>query len=497
MLSRYKNNVSCQKCIDSSFTVMNLFLLSVLVLVFSLMAGCKTLEQGTQKGISASRQFEYQMIEGGGWLSVFLNLKEYQNQEVTLEITAVEVKNQDSWVPLSSSSLTVDTKHHAAGQVMIARNMVAPDIYYSMRLHLRHATVRHGGQEEVLNIPNSVVEVEFPAGLNFKKADSHSLFVSWNVGESVQENGRTFIPAMKASMQAIPLLSELLFLACPEIDTVYVLRSDINWVISSLGIPGRPTYLEVDVSSDRLYVLAADENAIKVVDLKTYRIVDQIIITLDFEPTYMFLGPDMFYAYILDARGKSIAKINILTGTQETQVSLSYIPQYAIYLEDRNLLAVSALDTNKVYLLNPDNLISTNSFSVGSNPDGLLSWRNFVFVAESGSNTVAAYDLQDRTQRNKVNVGFSPRRLFLKGNQIYITNLLSSSVSVMFPGQFNVSGEITVNGKPLELDASESRRWLYVGDVKRGGLNVIDSTSNRIKGFIDLSTIVLGMAVID
>jgi hypothetical protein len=67
----------------------------------------------------------------------------------------------------------------------------------------------------------------------------------------------------------------------------------------------------------------------------------------------------------------------------------------------------------------------------------------------------------------------------------------------MLPGQLNVSGEIGVGGNPQELAGSQSRLWLYAGDVKRGGLNVIDSTSNRINGFVSLSTMVLGMAIID
>jgi hypothetical protein len=150
-----------------------------------------------------------------------------------------------------------------------------------------------------------------------------------------------------------------------------------------------------------------------------------------------------------------------------------------------------------VYLLNPDSLISTRSFSVGSNPDGLLYGSNFIFVAESGSNTVTAYDLMDSSQKNRVHVGFSPRRLLLKENQIYVSNFRNGLITVMLPGQLNVSGEIGVGGNPQELAGSQSRLWLYAGDVKRGGLNVIDSTSNRINGFVSLSTMVLGMAIID
>jgi DNA-binding beta-propeller fold protein YncE len=460
-------------------------------------AGCKTLDKGTGKSISSSRQFEYQAIEGGGWLSVFLNLQEFQDQEVALEIAAIEVKTENSWIPLINSSLTINTKHQGSGQILLARNMVGAETFDSMRLHLRQATVRHDDQATVLAIADPMFEMEFPDGLNFKKGDSHSLFVNWNVKESIQEKEATLVPAMKISMQAIPLLSELLFLACPDIGTVYVLRTDINWVISSLGITGRPIYVEADDNLDKLYILASDENVIKIVDLKTFRLVDEIVLVLDFEPSYMFFDHDRNYAYVLDEKGRSIALVNMLTGVQETRVNVSYLPRYGIYVEERNLIAVSGSDTNKVYLLNPETLTGTSSISVASNPEGLLACNDFFFIAESGSNTVAAYDLMNRSMRSKVNVGFSPRRLLLKDQQIYITNLLSNSVARMFPGQFNVSGEIAVKGRPLEMEASESRRWLYVSDLQMGGLHVIDSTSNRLSYFIDLATLPSGMSVID
>ena len=150
-----------------------------------------------------------------------------------------------------------------------------------------------------------------------------------------------------------------------------------------------------------------------------------------------------------------------------------------------------------MYLLNPDNLIGTRSFSVGSNPDGLLYGNNFIFVAESASNTVTAYDLMDSSQKNRVNVGFSPRRLLLKENQIYVSNFRNGLITVMLPGQLNVSGEIDVGGSPQELAGSQSRLWLYAGDTRSGSLVVIDSTSNRINRKIEFGTMVLGMAIID
>lgn len=496
MLSTTNSLIARRKSIGLSSTLLHICILSVLVLIVSLTTGCKTLDRGSAENMPAARQLEHQVIDGGGWLSVFLNLSEPIAEELVLQIGTVEVKTANSWIPLSESSVTINTKQLGGGQVMIARNMVSRDTYYGIRLQLLHAAVQRDGSETVLSISPSMVEMEFPTGLSVKKDDSHSLFVNWDVSASVGEAG-ILAPAMKATMQAIPILSDLLFLACPEIETVYVLRTDKNWVISSLGVPGRPTYLEVDDLANRLYVLTPAASTIKVIDLVTFRIIDEIFITLDFPPSYMFFSADRQYAYVLDVRGKNIAKINMLSRTQEERVSLSYQPQHGIYMEERETIALSAIDTNKVYLLNPASLISTRSFSVGSNPDGLLFGNNSIFVAESGSNTVTAYDLIDSSRKNRVHVGFSPRRLLLKENQIYVANFGNGLITVMLPGQLNVSGEIGVGGNPQELAGSQSRLWLYAGDTRNGSLHVIDSTANRINRKIEFGTMVLGMAIID
>lgn len=479
------------KRIFNSITLLGFFL------VLLLSAGCKTLENGAGSSINtSSRQLEYSLIEGGGWLSVFLNLGEQQNQEVTLEIEAVEVKAANNWISISSSPLAINTAKLGTGQILLARNMVPSYSLSSIRLFLKSASVKRNGQKEPLNLNTDQLEIQLPAGLSFSKGASHSLFITWDVASSFSE-GDIFLPDMKSTLQGIPLLKDLLFLACPDIDTVYVVRTDRNWVISSLGVPGRPTYLDVDEAVNRLYILTTEESVINVVDLTTFKVIDKIFLTLDLSPTFMVLGSDKQYAYVLDGRGRNIAKVNLASGSQEERVNLAFEPKYVTPIENQNLLGVSASDTNRVYLLNPQSLLSVNSLSVGSFPDGLLSWTDIIFVAESGTGTVSAYNLQDGTQLNRVNVGRAPARLFLKENQLYVSDSQSGLLTVMLPGQLIVSGEIFVGGNPMELAGSESRRWIYTGDVVKGGVIVIDPTINRIARYIDLATPTLGLAVLD
>ena len=118
-------------------------------------------------------------------------------------------------------------------------------------------------------------------------------------------------------------------------------------------------------------------------------------------------------------------------------------------------------------------------------------------ILESGENSVTAYDLNNYQRRGRVNVGFAPRRLLVRNNQVYVSNSGSNSITLMLPYQLNVSQEVFLRGKPAELVSTENRLWIYVGDADRGGLHVIDSTSNRLNSFIDLQALPMGLAVID
>jgi DNA-binding beta-propeller fold protein YncE len=463
---------------------------------FILLAGCETLDGGGGTTSYASQPQQFQRVEGGGWLSVFLNLKEPAGQEIALDLVAVEVKAGSNWFSLRSDLLIINAKKIGNGQIFIARNGLPVNDYDSLRLTFSKTVLRDGGAETLLTMAKPEVEMELPTRLSLRKGDSHSLFVTWDVSSSMVD-AKTIAPAMNTALQAIPLIKDLNYIACPEIDTIYVIRTDKNWVISSLGVPGKPTYLDIDRSTNRIYVLTNEEYAINVIDIITNRIVDKFYIAVDNEPNFMTLSPDKRFAYILDQIGGNIVKMDLETGALAERATVFYKSQYALFLEDQNQLAISALDTNKVYLLDPENLVVLNSFTVGTRPQGLLSWRNFLFVAESGSNTVSSYNLLNYQQQARTNVGFSPRRLLLKNNQIYATNFMGGTITVMLPGQLNVSGQVPLGGTPLELAASESRRWLYVGDSDKGGVSVIDATSNRINRFIELQTLPVGMAVID
>jgi DNA-binding beta-propeller fold protein YncE len=476
--------------------VCRLVIFSAVIVWICTTAGCKTTDKGSRNTLSGLMPMEYNKVEGGGWITLFMNLKEPFGPKVVFKLSSLEVGSGGNWNMLRQSPLLIDASQIGAKQIFIARNGLPQGRYDKLRFVIETPLVIQDGVEMPLSMAQTTLTLDLPAKLNLSEDDSHSLFVTWDVEKSLT-GPEIFAPEMHVNLQAIPLIKDLIFVACPELNTIYVIRTDKNWVISSIGVSGKPTYLEVDPQRNQLYVLAADESFIKVIDLTAYKIIDKYYIPMDFGPDYMFTDAEIRYAFLLDERGKSITKVDLLNGDLLGKETLIFYPRYGVNLAGQGKLAVSASDMNQIYFFNPDTLLNTGSIPVGNKPQGILGLNAVIFVAESGSHTITAYNVRDGRQINKVRVGYSPMRLFLKGNQLYATNLQSGSVTVMLPRQLIVSGEVRVGGEPLEIAGSQNRRWLYVGDVQNGGLSVIDSTSNRINQFIELQTQPMGLAVVD
>ena len=468
------------------------FLLSCLILSLSLAACAPSGGPGT-----FGRPGQGQAgVDKGARLSVFLNLKSPSGPAVWLRISALEILAGGQWTPLISEPLEIDASEIGRGQILVAGRGLPPGPYDRLRITVEKAAIHRKDKMVFLAIKKPELIVPISPAINLKRHDSQSLFITWDVEASIVETA--FIdPVMVAAPQSIQLVADLAYVACPDIDTVYIIRTDRNWICGSLGIPGRPTYLALVPSRNRLYVLTTGESAIKVIELSNNRLVDIIRIPLTHEPGFMTLSPDGLWAYVLDERGNYVVRIDLQSGILAKRVSLGQRPQYAAYLPDQQRLAVSSSLSQVVFLLDPVTLTTMDAVPVGSSPQGLASRNHLLYIAESGSNTVSAYDLDARQVRGRINVGPSPRRLLVSRDRIYVSNYSGGSVSVLLPGQLSVMRKITVGDAPLEMVSSVGRRWLYVGNQKSQDLTVIELTSNRVWGTIALGAAPWGLAVIE
>jgi DNA-binding beta-propeller fold protein YncE len=430
-------------------------------------------------------------------LSLFLNLSRGDHPAVKLEISSLAVLGEDGWVPLAAGPLELDSARINASQLFLGGRALQPGRYQRLRFTAERLALRgEQGRYETLTPDPFPVELELPAALDLDRHDSRSLFITWDVQATLEQDG--FLPAMIIAPQITQLLSDLVYVACPDIDTIFVIRSDRNWVADSFGLSGRPTHLELapGTAGDRLFVLAAGEKAIKMVDLPSQRVVDVFHLPLTEAPTFMTISPDGRWAYVLEERSDHLSRIDLTTGRSAARVRVGYRPQTAAYLADRQLLAVSSALSQTVSLLRPLELTVIRTIPTGNAPQGLLARGNQLYIAENGDHAVLIFDLSAGRDQTRLDVGLGPRRLLDAGDYIYAGNYQDGSISVLLPGLPGVVAEIRGLGRPLEMAYDRPRRLVYVGEEQNAGLAVIDAVTNRLVGRITLGARPAGLAAI-
>jgi DNA-binding beta-propeller fold protein YncE len=431
-------------------------------------------------------------------LSLFLSLKDPVGPGIRFELTNLEILTDQVWLPVTSGPLRLDSEKIAASQVFLGGRAVPPGRYQRLRFTVTESSFRGGsGEYETASTEPYPVELVLTSPLFLDKDDSQCLFITWDVLESLEGlDSRRLV--MTISPPIRQLFVNLVFMSCPDIDTVFVVRSVKNWVADSFGISGGPSYIALapDPTKRLLYALASRESRIKVVELNSQRVVDSFPIPLIKEASFMTISPDGQWAYVLDERESYLSRLDLESGTLLARTRTGYEPQYVTYLADKDLLAVSSVISQKVSFRDPLTLNEVRSIPTGNSPDGLLLADNQLYIAESGANTVSVFDFVRNMIQSRIDVGFGPRRLLNSGSQFYVSNYDSGSLSVIYPGQLGVSREIVGLGRPLEMIYDTKHRWIYVGDEKEAGLAIVDSTVNQLMGFITVGARPLGLAII-
>lgn len=441
------------------------------------------------------------MRSGNGRLSLFLNLKEARGPDLEMRIREIELlSDSGSWQPLTAGVVTVRSGTIGDGQVFVARSSLAPGYYLRLRVTLASASLRQAMDEQIPLVPEtSVVEVGIPAPLYIGKGDSRSLFLSWDVQASLVE--RTgFTPVFQLAPRLKNLIADVAYVACPDIDTVFMIRTDKNRVLDSLGVAGGPTYLfrAPYVPAENLYALTPEDLGVKRIAAAANRVVETYRLSMSGKPTHMALGPAGRRAYLIDRKRGNILRMDLQSGNVDLRARLGYGPVYILYMKKWNLLAVSFSLSQTVVLVDPEQLSPVRTISTSVRPEGLAVWKDrLLYIAESGSNTVLQYDLVQGRIVRRIPVGFSPRRILALDNMIYVTDYGSKSISMLRPGQLGVTRAISLSGRPLELVDVPNRKLIYVGNEDHQSITIIDPVTMKSLGSIQLGARPAGIAVMN
>lgn len=459
-------------------------LISVLLLTF--LVGCIPIPD-TDKTLSKMVIDSGRHRNNTSRLNIFLNLEEDRGPAIRLEISSIEVFSNDYWMQFISGPLTIDSASIDSGQLFLGGVEMEPGNYQKLRFRVTSGELRNTvGKYEVITPEPFYVEVNLGDVLSLAPGDSSTLLITWDVKGSLDIDN-SLIPHLTVIPSLIQMHLDLLFVTCPSIDTIFVIRTDKNWVVDSIGLKGGPTYLALDPDDRQLlYVLTVRDRMIKAVDLSSHKVINFFPVPLSDDPTFMTINTQIREAFLLDNQNGYINRVDLLTGQILARVLVGNEPNYAVYLEEHNLLAVSLSRSQNVLLLDPESLRVLRTISTGMNPSGIAALGNQLYMAEYEENSISIANLNDNRRLSRLEVGFGPRRIGVNDNQIYVINYQDGSISILEPGQLGVNQEIYGMGSPLEMDFDQNYNRLYITDIDKKALVVIDTRLNNLMGHIFL-----------
>ena len=434
----------------------------------------------------------------GGLLSLFLNLRQGRVPDLEMRVRAIEIRSDSgAWLPLARREIILRAGGIGDSRIFVARAALGQGHYSRLRLTLSAAALHEGKSSRPLTLQTRVSELAIQDPVFIGRGDSRSLFLSWDVQASLADNG-TMRPVLALAPRLKNLIADVAYVACPDIDTVYMIRTDRNWVYDSLGVAGGPAYLFRSplAAAESLYALTPGDMGVKRIAAAANRVVETYRLSMAGRVTHMALGARGRHAYIVDRRRGNILRLDLRSGIVDRRARLGYGPVYVLYLEKMNLLAVSLSLSQSVVLVDPETLATIRTISTADRPEGLAVWRDsLLYIAEAGSSTVLQYDLERGRAGRRIPVGFSPRRILALDEAIYVADYGSASLSVLRPGQLGIARKITLAGRPLELADVEGRKLIYVGSEEEQAIAIVDPVTMKAVGRIPLGTRPAGITV--
>ena len=430
-------------------------------------------------------------------VTLYLEASGSVSPDLSLTLSDVEVLHEGVWMPVVSAPVGVSAGKVRDHQVLLGLGVLPAGRHEQFRL--RVTGVRDGRKELPMVTGDVFVSLRADSPISLDAGDSHCLFLQWHLDDCIDDKGR-FVPYFQLKDQAEPLTSELLYILCDEINTIYLVRSDRNFVVYSLPLEGPVSDLRLDSGQQLLYILSSGARSILVFDCKRNRLVDRVALPVSVEPRYLDLSSDASFAFVTDAATDKIVKVDLQSGRLVQQANVGYQPGRILYFDysGSGRLAVSSPDSQQVFLLDADSLQVTSSLSAGFQPEGLLATDDTLYVCDRGSQTVTAYSLRTRSVLSNIPVGREPVALASDGgSKIYVANYGERSLSVVAMGQNVALRQIPVDAGPFSFAYLNHRRVLYVANRKARSVTALDVAGEKAFASIALGGRPLFMAVQD
>lgn len=109
------------------------------------------------------------------------------------------------------------------------------------------------------------------------------------------------------------------------------------------------------------------------------------------------------------------------------------------------------------------------------------------YISHGNDSTVTLYDIKNFAVSRKINVGLNPYSIRCSGNQIYVANRNSNSVSIIASNDNKVQETLKLSPKPSYLEFTPNGKKVLVICLGNGKIDELDKTQ-AVATFIDVET---------
>lgn len=232
-------------------------------------------------------------------------------------------------------------------------------------------------------------------------------------------------------------------------------------VLGTQPLCKRPRHMQLSPDRRQLLVACSDEHRVLVWDIAGNKVTERLEVGED--PEMFDLSPDGRMLYVSNEEDSALTAFDLTTRKKVFEVKVGGEPE-----------------------------------GVKTSADGKL-----VYVTSEVASLVHVVDVATRKVVKNISVGKRPRRFLLAGGELWVTNELDGTVSVIRTSDHTVQATIAFKPQgmraedvtPVGMALAPDGKTAYVGLGKANHVAVVEVASRQVKGYVLAGKRAWGLAV--
>lgn len=269
----------------------------------------------------------------------------------------------------------------------------------------------------------------------------------------------------------------------------------LGLALVSSGVAARDT--------GKVFVSSEKDNAMAVVDSGRGEVVGTQ--PLCKRPRHMQLTPDRQLLLVACSDDHRVLVWDIAGNKVTARLEVGEDPEMFDLSPDGRMLYVSNEEDSALTAFDLTTRKKMFEVKVGGEPEGVKTSADgkLVYVTSEVASLVHVVDVATRKVMKNIPVGKRPRRFLLAGGELWVTNELDGTVSVIRTSDHTVQATIAFKPQgmrvedvtPVGMALAPDGRTAYVGLGKANHVAAVDVASRQVKGYVLAGKRAWGLAV--